>query len=510
MNKKELMLNMIANIMSFALNTIISFFLTSFIVEQIGETANGFIKLSTDFTNYATLITIAINSMATRYIMISLERNQKNAKKYYNSVIIANIVLSIVLLIPSIIVVLFCDTWLDIPANMLLDVKLNFLIVFLNFIINLLFTTTGQVYYLTNKLYINSVVTMLSTAIRAVILVILFYFAGTKITYVSVATLIATIFLIIVNVYYRKKLLPDLCFDISAFEWGKVKELLASGIWNSITRLSQLFTSGLDLLLSNMLLDAAKMGILSVAKTVPNMITTFLGTLANIFSPNLTQLYALGKMEDLKNSVKYSMRIMCVFTSIPNAILVSIGMQFYTLWTPSLPAREVQILAILTVINSVITGVLQPIYSIITITNKVKQNSFVMIIYGICSVLITVFLLKTTQLGVYAIAGVSLIGSLIVAVFYHIPKGAQYLDLPTFTFVPEIILSVVSFVIITVIGFGISLIIDAGKSWINWFGVAIIIGVIGLVVNLFLVLKKSERAQLIEQIKSKLKGIVKC
>ena len=505
MNGKELTKNMIANIISFMLNTAISFFLSSYIVESLGNEAYGFVKLSNDFVNYASLITLALNSMAARFIMISLNKDEKEAIKYYNSVIISNIILSAFLLIASGIVVLYCDKWLNIPINIISDVKINFVLVFLNFIMNLIFTTTGQVYYLTNKLYISSVKNMESRIIQTLIIIALFINGTAKIWYISFAALIGSIFVIISNIYYRRKLLPTLKFNYKMFEWQKVKDLLASGIWNSITKLSQLFSSGLDLLVANIFIGSTGMGILSVAKTIPNLIVGLLCSIANIFNPNLTQLYAQEKTEELKKAVKTSMKIMCVFTSIPNAILVALGCQFYSLWVPSQPASMLQCLSIFTVINSIVTGVLQPIYSIFTITNRVKENSKVMILYGFISFLTTLIALKFTNLGVYAIAGVSLFGSLIVALFYHLPKGAVFLGLPKKTFLPEIITSVVSFSILTIIGYIVSLIVPVQNSWFMWFFGAAIIGVIGLILNLMLVLRKNEREILISKVMSVLR-----
>lgn len=505
MNNKDLAKNMIANIISFGLNLVISFFLSSYIIESLGSEAYGFVKLSNDFIGYISLITIALNSMAVRFIMVSLNKDEKVAAKYYNSVIVANIVLSCILFIPMAIFVLFCDKFIEIPSNILFDVKLNFIIIFINFIINLLFTTTGQVYYLTNKLYINAIKSMEAKLLHTAIILILFLSGNVKIFYLSLASLVSSIYIICNNVHYRRKLLPKLEFNYRMFEWGKVLTLLKSGVWNSITKLSQIFSSGLDLLVANLFVGVSEMGILSVAKTIPSVIVNLIVTVSNIFSPNLTILYAKEKKEELKDAVKTSMKIMSIFTVIPNAILVSIGFQFYSLWTPSQPTLMLQILSVLTSINSIITGMLQPIYSIFTITNRVKESSIVMIIYGFLSFFVTLLALKYTTLGVYAIAGVSLIGSLLVSLFYHLPKGAVYMGVSKFTFVPEIVTNILSFILLTTVGFIISSIIPAGNSWVMWILTAGLIGITGLALVVLVIMKKEEREKMFSKVKYFLK-----
>lgn len=508
MDKKRLMQNMITSIISVMLSTMVSFFITSRIVEKIGGEAYGFVKLSNDFTSYASLITIALNSMASRYVMISLNQGDKDeAKKYYNSVFFANVVLSAILLIPAIIVVIYCNLILNVPSEILFDVQLNFVIVFTNFLVSLSFSTISQSYYLTNRLYLGSIREMQSTIIRTVLIIVLFIFSGTKIYYLALASLITNFYVIGWNIYYRRKLIPDFNLDIHLFEWEKVKKLLTSGIWNSITKLSQLFSSGLDLLITNIFIDAANMGTLSIAKTIPNMVVGFNASISGSFNPDLTKLYAQKRMDDLVDAVKSAMRIMCMFVSIPNAIMVAVGSQLFHLWVPSQPESMLQILSVITLSNSVITGVLQPIYSIFTVIDKVKQNSIVMIIYGSSSILITLCILYLTDWGVYAVAAVSAILSIFVALSYHLPMSAKYLGLSKFTFFPEIIISIISFVLLSGVGYVVAIFIPAGDSWVMWFVAAIVIGILGIILNMMLVLKKEERHLIFNKIKSKIHGV---
>lgn len=67
--------------------------MTPFIVEKIGVEANGFVSLANNFVEYAQLITIAVNSMAGRFITIKLhQKNTDDANKYFSSVFIANLI----------------------------------------------------------------------------------------------------------------------------------------------------------------------------------------------------------------------------------------------------------------------------------------------------------------------------------------------------------------------------------------------------------------------------------
>ena len=87
----------------------------------------------------------------------------------------------------------------------------------------------------------------------------------------------------------------------------------------------------------------------------------------------MTILYAKERTDELVGTIKFAMKFIAVIASIPNAFLVAFGAAFFSLWIPGEDARMLQLLAILTVANSCITGPLQPIYQIFTITNKVRR-----------------------------------------------------------------------------------------------------------------------------------------
>ena len=62
---KQTRVNFIAQVISFAINICISFFLTPFIIKNIGIEANGFVTLANNVVEYAQIFTLAINSMAS-------------------------------------------------------------------------------------------------------------------------------------------------------------------------------------------------------------------------------------------------------------------------------------------------------------------------------------------------------------------------------------------------------------------------------------------------------------
>ncbi|KNY26827.1 lipopolysaccharide biosynthesis protein [Pseudobacteroides cellulosolvens] len=508
-NKKRLMINLIASFIAFTVQMGISFLLTPYIVRRLGSEAFGFISLANDFVNYASLMTLALNAMASRFIAINLFRDdKKSANEYYNSTFFANIFLVSLLLSVAIILTVYLERIVEIPANLVSEVKLTFAIVFINFGISIFTSMYTIGFFIRNRLDKSSVIAIKSTLLKAVVIIFLYLCFKPKIIFAVLAVLLASIYSLIKNIEFQNKNLPEVVLDKKYFKISKIKELLAVGIWNVITKLSQILTSGLDLLMSNVLIGATQMGVLSIAKTVPNVIILLNSTLANIFNPDLTKLYALKQKQELVGQIKISMKFISMTTAISNATLIAFGYEFFSLWVPTQDAGLIQVLSILTVVNSCITGPLQPIYSIITIANRVKTSSKVMLVYGVVNCLITLFAVKYTSLGLYAIAGVSLIGSLVVSIFFYLPFGAKCLELEWYAFFPDIGRSIIAFLVIIISGVLFNSLVNI-TSWMQLVFYGCTSAGIGSLINIFVVLDKKERVFFKNIVINKLKEVKK-
>lgn len=494
-----LVINMVSSFLSLAVTFGISFFLSPYIVETVGVEAYGFVGLANNFISYASLITIALNALAGRFITIAIhEKKIEKANRYYSSVFLANCLISAVLLLIGSIVWVYLEYLISIPASILWDVKLLFAALFINCIVSTVGSVFSVATFATNKLYISSFRNIESSLIRAVVLVGLFAFLSPKVSYLGITSLLTGVYCMAFNIHYMHKLLPELQIKRSSFDFLAVKELVASGVWTLINRLGQILSDGLDLLVTNLFIDATAMGVLSLAKTIPALITTVVGSLVSVFSPNFTILYAQKKHEELVTAVKQSMKIMGVITNLPVIILIVCGEQFFSLWQPTQDARQLQILSILTIGCTVFSGGINCIYDIFTVVNKLKANSLVVVFSGLLSVLITFILVKFTSLGIYAVAGTSTIVAIIRNLAFTSPYGAKCLNLKWYVFYPDIFRPV-AFAIVSIVISGAVLTFLPSGGWMMLVIRAAITGTLSIAFGFFIVLNKSDRALIISK-----------
>lgn len=508
-NKRQTGINLIATMVSFSISMGVSFFLTPYITNNIGVEAFGFISLGANFINYASLVTIALNSMAARFISIEIHRdNWDAANKYFSTVLVSNIIIATLMLVPSILCVVYLDRIVNVPVDLLSDVRLLFLFLFANYIISAIASTFGVVTFVTNRLYLKSLWQIEARVIRVGLLILLFAIFKPRVSFVGLSILVFSIYVSLFDIYYVKKLLPKIKISIKSFDKSSLIETILSGVWHTIIKAGQLLLEGVDLLISNLFIGAAAMGVLAVAKTVPMAIGMLIGTVSGVFLPNFTQLYAKGKTDDLVKSIRGSMKIIGIISNLPIIVLSLIGVAFFKLWVPAQNPLELQILSLITVGAVVITGPMNGLFGVFTITNRVKTNALLLVATGVVNIAIVFLLLKITSLGIYAIAGVSSVLAVLRNLIYTVPFSAKYLGKKWTTFFPEVIKSVLGFIAVIVVGLLITPLFNI-ETWLELAVAAIITCIIGGAINYMLMFSRDERKEIASKIISLIKNKLK-
>lgn len=505
MVKNKLALNFIGNLVAYIITFSISFFISPYIVKTVGTEAYGFVSLATNFVNYIALLTVALNSMASRFVSIKIyEKDYNGANVYFSSVILANTVITILLSVPSVLCIMFLEKIISIPNHLIHDVKILFIIIFLSFFITLLTSLFSVAVFVENKLYLTAKRNIEGSVIRCILIILLFNIFPVKVYYVSLVAMILSLYSVIWNIYYTRKYLPYIRISKEYFRFKSIKELITSGIWNLINQVCSILSSGLDLLITNQLINSFSMGVLSISGTVSAIIHSVLMSVASVFDPDLTKGFANKSHDQMMKTLSQSIKILGILIAVPLAGLAVFGDIFYKLWMPMQDARELQILSVLKVMTLVFTGSTASIHEIFIVTNKLKLKTMVSLITAILSFCITLILVNTTELGLYAVAGVSTSLGILQNYCFTFLYAAKIMKQKWDTFYRLSLRSVFCFCLNSLIFLIIKNLVVV-NNWFVFIIVCILCGILGLLANAYIVLKKSERAIFFNKIKSKLK-----
>ncbi len=486
-------LNVIGSIVVVGINTAINFLLSPFIVKHLGVEANGYISLANNFVSYIALVTVALNSMAGRFILIDYRRNNlQSVNEYYSSVLLGDWFLVAIFIVPMVLFVLFIDRIINVPSNYIFDTRILFAIVFANYIIPLCMPQWATATYCTNNLYLRSIRNAVSAIVRAIAIYLLFLLFKPHSYYVAIAASLMTLTSMLLNYAFYRRLMPEMKWHISDFRIKKVKELVSSGIWNTVSQCGNLLLEGLDILVANIFINPIASGVLALSKVIPNMINQITGTVATTYGPRLTYLYADGKTKEMANEIKNDITVVSVLSNIPIGLFFVFGSNFFALWVPSQDAHQLALLSSLSLIGLMFAGIAQCFVNVFGVVNRLKLNSLVVIGTGLINVLGVFLLLKYSNLGVYSIVAVNSTVTILRVFFFTAPYAAHLIKSSAWLFCSFLIKGACFTIVPICIGLAFKHVILPDTWWGLILAIAIT-AILSLMINFYVLINKSQR-----------------
>ena len=484
LGKKQGYKNIVVNLLAFIVQLVLSLYVSPLVVSQVGAAAYGFVGLAQDFVSYAGIIATVFNSVAARFITDAYYRGDKQkANQYFNSLIITNIIISSVIGLAGALFIPNLEKIYIIENSIVFDVKLTFALVFLSYIVTLCTQVFSVSTFVTNRIDIQGIRNIIQYFVRFGLTIIFLSFISVRIYWIAVAMVIANAVIAIMNISLTNKLTPDLKIDPRQTRGVLVKELALSGCWMAISSLSTILIRGFDLTIANLFLGDYEMGLLSVARTLPNNVTSVISTLASTFVPVFIALYTKDNIKELVNKINDSVKTMSIVLYFPITGFVVFSNDFYRLWQSSLNNDEVfaiSVLSILTVVQAYFNATTLTLHQVPLVTNKLKIPVLVSLTTGILSIGLEIILIKYTSLGIYAIVVATTILLIIQYVFFIPMYSSHCLKIALNTFYATEIKSWLMIPILFSVMKTIKLALPI-YSWNTFFIVIVIAGFIGYV-----------------------------
>lgn len=417
--------NLIIALMNYGLSAMVGFFLTSYITTHISSEAYGFSNMATNFTQYIVIFTTALNYLSNRFISVSYHREKYlEAKQYFNTVLIGDLLIASACFLVSGIVILRLQEIITIPAELVDDVKITFFFTFLQFELSLIATAFGSAAYVKDRIDLSSMKGMLYTVCRISFLILLYILFPPHIYYIALAGCVAFLLSLVMDVIIKIRLLPEITISLRYFNLKCLKEVLTSGWWNTVKQLGLIMNSGFDLLILNQMVGSYEMGILAVAKTFPMAIRTGMNTVYSVFVPKQTIMYAHRDIDGLSLNILRTARILGFVMTPPLIALVAVSKSFFHLWLPGKTAQEIQVISVIFFILCAefpINFVQVAITNVPIMYNRQKFTAIQNVTTNFISLVFTLVLLKFTNLGIYAVAGCSVILSNMGILLLYVP-----------------------------------------------------------------------------------------
>ena len=431
--------NFVSRMLSMMVSFLGTMLIARIVVQGVGGEMYGFFQMANDFVSYATVLTVALNGMATRFITVSYVQNDyRQANEYYNSVLFGNFLLTLFIGVPGGLLLANLPSVVNLPPGFESDVRLLFLLTFANFGLTICTTVFSTATYVKNRIDLDSFRNMEREAIRVMSIAILCRAFSPKIWYMGVAILLGNIFVAFRNYAYTLKLVPEIrLFRLDCFNLRKIRQLLSLGAWVSLMSVSSILMDGVDLILANRFVSAAAMGAISLSKTIPRYLVSGMVNVTAVFSPSVMIAYAKGDKNKLVETCVSAIHVGAAIFLPIDVILIVAGKSLFRLWLPSQDADFLHTLLVIALAGYLLPLPLNILWTLFTATNTVRLSSIYMTADSILTIFIVLFLLHAVPdelTKIYIIVGTSSAVQIIRCAFFLPYFSAKVIDVRRTTF----------------------------------------------------------------------------
>lgn len=488
-------------LISAAFNYGISLVLTQYITNRIGAEAYGFVTFAKTFANYATVITVAINAVATRFITIEYHKGQYDvANTYYSTLFFANLLLSCAILVISFFVINNLEKVLTITVGLVYDVKTLFSLSIINICILSLGTVFNSATYINNRLDYAAIFKIAAYSVEAIAMVFLFTRFGPRIQFVGIALVLSSIVLVVENYGYGRQVIKELKVKRCLFKFSAIKKVFSTGIWYSINSLGNMLNSGLDLWITNLLLSSLQMGQLAIVKTVTTIEVALFQLTSQPFQPYFMKYYANNDIEKLTTSLKYAMKTNGFLSNVLFAFLSVFGLYYYNLWTPSEDINLLAIITFISIIGTLIEGIVTPLYFVYVLTLKNKIPCIVSLVSGLLNVTFMYILIRNYSFGIEIVVGTTTVLSWVINFVFTPFYVARCLKIHIKEFYSPLLRNIASAIFMVLVFKLLSIVIHP-ESWCLLIITGVVCTIIGIFIHYGVALTKKERKQVVQSVR---------
>lgn len=484
MDKKRLSINLISNVLSYFVATVLSFLITPFLVRNLGKEIYGFYGIANSFVNYITIVATALNSMAAKYITVEYVRgNESQAKKYYSSIFFSNVILCLVLTPILVVVILDLNVLLNISDVYVRQVQCLFGLIFAAMLLRFITSVYGTATYTTNRMDYRAYIDLVKAGLRLVLYLLLFTIFRPSIVYLGIVLFLLEAFNSIAQIVISKKLMPTLKIEGKYFDFRLVLQTLKIGIWNSLNQLGDLLLSSSDLIMANILLGESASGNISIIKTLPTLISGVITAINGVFMPRAANYYAQGNKKELVKEIKHSQKLMGTVITPLVVTLIVFTSDFLNLWVPGNDIELLTNLANIDISRMLIVAVVWPVANLNIILNKVKTPSLLVIASGVLNIVSMYALTTYTDIRIYAIVVTTFVLTLLFYGLFIPIYSSKNLEISLWSFLKAegqmLLSSVVTYYVVKLIHSCFTI-----NTWFSFIIIGGICGIVAIVIGL--------------------------
>ena len=324
--------NVMSNWLATAANMAVGFFLAPFIVHRLGNVAYGVWILAISAVNYLSLLDLGMRSSVLRFVSKGRTKGDHHASSEAMSAALwVRIQISIVVLLISALLAALFPRMFHIPPELAGDARIAVMIIGFNTALAMSGGVFGGVLSALNRYDLQSLVTLIQLAIRA-IGVVLVLRSGYGIVAIALCELLAALVANTLLLLVALRIYPELRVRLTKPDWAVLRQLWSYSFYVFLNTIAIQLVYQTDNLVVGAMVSAAAVTYYSIGNSLCRYTDQLVGAMTLTFVPAASTYEAAGDNSKLMGLYRNGTRAM-MSVSLPVLVtLMTRGRTFIGLW----------------------------------------------------------------------------------------------------------------------------------------------------------------------------------
>ncbi|MEO2046803.1 MAG: oligosaccharide flippase family protein [Pirellulales bacterium] len=329
---KSILWNIMSNLSGFSVHAVVIFFLTPFVLHQLGDIRYGLWILTLSVTGHYGLLSLGlrggINQYLTRYLA---NRDYTRMNGVASTAFIVLFVVGVVVVVVSILVALSLPYWVEIPAGLTDDIVWSLLIIGISSGIQMPLHVFSAIFPAAQRFDVTNAVEIITRLLSAG-LIYFFVSSGYGLVGLSLATVSADFFGHFLRWRLAHKIIPDLKLSTNSYSQSQLKEMMSYGIWSFVIAVAASLFIGADALVIGAIMPVTAVAFYSLGAGLVRQLEGALRPIDQVFCPVATALDAEKDAISIRSMYLKASRLTMLALSVASVPAGLWANDFYRLW----------------------------------------------------------------------------------------------------------------------------------------------------------------------------------
>lgn len=386
-------IGIILSYLNTGLSMVCGLILSSYLLRMLGATEYGVYQMISSFANYLVLLEFGTGSVMTRNIVAARAKSESNEKinKNYSTIMLINIILSIVILGASIVFYFLIGTIYSasLTAEQVIYGKKIFIFITVYLIVSFFSQTMNGLAMAYEDYYVIPLVSIVRLVVRTILLIVLILFIKYSIIIAIVDAVLGLTISLFMFIYCKIKFKTK--FKIKYFDWGIFKGALPLCFAIFLQTIVNQANNNVDKFIIGIKLDPESVALYSVALYIYGIFSSLTTVPISMYAPQIIKIVNSDDKDEKMSEVLVSAsRMIVIIGGICLFGFIACGKPFISIFYGD-EYSEAWLIAIIIMVPMFINMSNGVLINVLDALDKRLFRSFALFLTTIANIILTVF-----------------------------------------------------------------------------------------------------------------------